>query len=205
MTKYVVGFVISLLLISFTYAEKMSAAIFKNPNGSNELVTTNDAACIKPIGNATYASGNKKIEACWSREGEQVKLEMIDGSGVKSFPASEFTLITEIANQQSDNSNKPSKNHLTCFADGMSTQIDIERDEIGKLRKVFVEGDEVFPVDKYTKINFTYDGYDFSINSLNGTFTYESTGVSSYLKKMITKSKAKGVGDCKITELVRKF
>jgi hypothetical protein len=87
----------------------------------------------------------------------------------------------------------------------MNTQVDIERDEIGKLKRVIIEGDDVFAIEKYTKIEFTFDGYDFIINSVNGTFTYESSGVSSYLIKLLAKTKSKGSGECKISELIKKF
>lgn len=199
---------ITLFLVFKASAEKMSAAIIKNSTASNELITTVDVECQKPKGNATYTSGSKKTEACWTRDGDQVKIELLDGSGVKTFPAAEFYLIAETSATSSNSpaqSNKALKNHLTCSADGMNTQVDIERDESGKLKRVIIEGDDVFPVEKYTKIEFTFDGYDFIINSVNGTFTYESSGVSSYLKKMLAKTKSKGSGDCKISELIKKF
>ena len=198
----------TLVLVFKASAEKMSAALIKNPSASNELITTIDVECQKPKGNATYTSGNKKNEACWTRDGDQVKIELLDGSGIKTFPATEFYLIAEIPATSSNSpaqSNKGLNNHLSCSADGMNTQVDIERDEIGKLKRVIVEGDDVFAIEKYTKIEFTFDGYDFIINSVNGTFTYESSGVSSYLIKLLAKTKSKGSGECKISELIKKF
>ena len=197
-----------ILLFIFTFclsanAQKMFAGVFKGASG-NELVTTTDKACAKPEGNTVITSGTKRMAGCWTADGAQIKVELFEGA-TRAYPMAEMLLVAE--NLASDKpASKPNKTHLTCAADAWSLEVDIERNEAGELKRFIVEGDEVLANERSTQITYTYDGLSFKLSSVTAGFTYEPSGVTNYIRKTIKKmGKPSGTGECKITEIVKKF
>jgi hypothetical protein len=100
----------------------------------------------------------------------------------------------------------PKKTHLTCEADGWQLELDVERFDTGDLQRILAAGDAVSAAEKSTQITFSYDGLAFSLNTITGNFTYETSGVQSYIRKnLLGSGKSKGTGTCRVNELVKKF
>jgi hypothetical protein len=84
--------------------------------------------------------------------------------------------------------------------------MDIERGNGSELRKVLIEGDSVLFTEKVAQITFSYEGFDLSLNSTNGAFTYEVIGIQSFVTNKLKGSrKSKGAGTCKVSELNKIF
>ena len=200
-------FMLAAIGVAFVFnahAQKMFAGVFKSAAGFNELVTTTDKACAKPEGNAVLTSGTKRQAGCWTADGTQIKVELFDG-GTKSYPMAEMLLVGEgIASGQPGA--KPSKTHLTCAADGWSTEIDVERGDTGELKRFMVAGEEVMANERSTQILFSFDGLSFKLSTVTAAFTYEPSGIANYIRKTLkTMGKSSGNGECKVTEIVKKF
>lgn len=187
------------------YAQKYHAGVYKAESGFSELVTTIDKPCNKPEGNATVLSGNKRQLGCWVKVGEEVKIDALDGSFSKSYASSNLFLVADnLVLQKAET--KPKKNHLTCEADGWQLELDVERYDNGDLQRILAAGDVVSATEKSTQISFSYDGLAFSLNTITGNFSYETSGVQSYIRKnLMGAGKSKGTGVCRVNELVKKF
>jgi hypothetical protein len=201
-----------LLLIALTamgvhaHAQKHFAGVFKADVGYGELVTTLEKPCDKPEGNATVLTGNKRQVGCWSKAGDDIKFEALDGSFTKTYAGSNMFLVAENLLDPAKVQAKPKKTHLTCEADGWQLELDVERYDNGDLQRIVAAGDAVLAAEKSTQITFTYDGLAFSLNTITGNFSYETSGVQSYIRKNLMGSgKSKGTGACRVNELVKKF
>ena len=188
------------------HAQKLFAGVFKADVGFSELVTTVEKPCDKVEGNAVVLSGAKRVPGCWTKAGEDIKFEALDGSLTKSYAASNMFLVAENLAAASKNVTNPRKTHLTCEADGWQLELDVERTESGDLQRIVAAGDAVLASEKSTQITFTYDGLTLNLNTVNGTFAYETSGVQSYIRKnLLGNGKSKGTGTCRVNELVKKF
>jgi hypothetical protein len=186
-------------------AQKQFAGVFKADIGFSELLTTVEKPCDKPEGNATVLSGTKRQAGCWSKVGDDIKFEALDGSFSKSYAAANVFLVSDGVSAPKAEA-KPKKTHLTCEADGWQLELDVERADSGDLQRIVAAGDSVLAAEKSTQITFTYDGLAFSLNTITGNFTYETSGVQSYIRKNLMGSgKSKGTGACRVNELVKKF
>ena len=196
------------LLVCVAQAEKIAAGVYKSDAGG-ELLTTIEKPCDPASGNATLITAGKQVMACWVAEGDKIKVTWLDGSTSKMFDASNMVALGDIpvapkpapVTAQS----KAKKTHLTCDADGWSMEVDVERNEIGDLQRFLVGGDLVMANEKSMFITFSYDGLAFSLNTVNAGLSYEPAGVQNFIRKNLTGGKTKGVGTCRINELVRKF
>jgi hypothetical protein len=187
------------------HAQKQLAGVFKAEVGFSELVITFEKPCDKPEGNATVITGGKRLIGCWSKSGDDIRFEVLDGSYSKSYAASNIFLVAENLSTPKAES-KPKKTHLTCEADGWQLELDVERSDNGDLQRILAAGDSVLATEKSIQIMFTYDGLAFSLNTITGNFSYETSGVQSYIRKNLMGSgKTKGTGACRVNELVKKF
>ena len=187
------------------HAQKQYAGVFKVDTGFSELVMTVEKPCDKPEGNASVLSAAKRHVGCWSQAGDDIKFESLDGSFSKSYAASNIVLVAENSSVPKTEP-KPKKTHLTCEADGWQLELDVERTDHGDLQRILAAGDSVLAAEKSTQITFTYDGLAFSLNTITGGFSYETSGVQSYIRKNLMGSgKSKGTGTCRVNELVKKF
>lgn len=187
------------------HAQKYFAGVYKAESGFSELVTTIEKSCDKPDGNATVLNGTKRHVGCWVKVGEDVKFDAFDGSFSKSYAAANLLLVAENLASLKPVA-KPNKNHLTCEADGWQLELDVERYDNGDLQRVLAAGDVVSAAEKSTQISFTYDGLAFSLNTITGNFSYETSGMQSYIRKnLMGGGKPKGTGVCRVNELVKKF
>ena len=185
-------------------AQKQYAGVFKADAGYGELVTTLDRSCLKPDGNASVVTGSKQYVGCWIKVGDEVKFDALDGSFSKSYAGSNIHLVAD--NLAATKVNGGPKTHLTCEADGWQLEMDVERFDNGDLQRILAAGDAVSAVEKSTQITFSYDGLAFSLNTITGNFTYETSGVQSYIRKnLLGSGKSKGTGNCRVNELVKKF
>lgn len=186
-------------------AQKQYAGVFKADSGFGELVTTFDKSCDKPDGNASVVTGSKRYLGCWIKVGDEVKFDALDGSFSKSYAGSNIHLVADNLAVTKVNGS-PKKTHLTCEADGWQLELDVERFDNGDLQRILAAGDAVSAVEKSTQITFSYDGLAFSLNTITGNFTYETSGVQSYIRKnLLGSGKSKGTGNCRVNELVKKF
>jgi hypothetical protein len=186
-------------------AQKQFVGVFKADIGYSELLTTVEKPCDKPEGNATLLSGAKRLAGCWVKVADEIKFDALDGSFAKSYLASNVHLVTD-SPISAMAVNKPKKTHLTCESDGWQLELDVERASTGDLQRIVAAGDSVLAIEKSTQITFTYDGLAFSLNTITGNFTYETSGVQSYIRKNLMGSgKIKGTGTCRVNELVKKF
>ena len=186
-------------------AQKQYAGVFKADAGYGELVTTFDKSCNKPDGNASVVTGSKRYLGCWIKVGDEVKFDALDGSFSKSYAGSNIHLVADNLAVAKVNGS-PKKTHLTCEADGWQLEMDVERYDNGDLQRILAAGDAVSAVEKSTQITFSYDGLAFSLNTITGNFTYETSGVQSYIRKnLLGSGKSKGTGNCHVNELVKKF
>jgi len=195
-----------LLVSTLANAERVAAGVYKSALGG-ELLTTIDKPCDLASGNATLITAGKQVMGCWVAEGDKIKFTWLDGSTSKLFDSSNMVALGEIpitpklATAQS----KAKKTHLTCEADGWSMEVDVERNETGDLQRFLVGGDLVMANEKSMFITFSYDGLSFALNTVSAGFTYEPAGVQNFIRKNLTGGKTKGVGTCRIYELVKKF
>jgi hypothetical protein len=147
--------------------------------------------------------------ACWTIEGDKIKVTWLDGSTTKMFDSSNMVALGDIpaASKPTPVSaqSRAKKTHLTCDADGWNMEVDVERNEIGDLQRFLVGGDTVIANEKSMFISFSYDGLSFALNTVNAGFTYEPAGVQNFIRKNLTGGKTKGAGTCRINELVKKF
>jgi hypothetical protein len=186
-------------------AQKQYAGVFKADAGYGELVTTLDRSCNKPDGNASVVTGSKQYVGCWIKVGDEVKFDAMDGSFTKSYAGSNIHLVADNLAATKVNGS-PKKTHLTCEADGWQLELDVERFDTGDLQRILAAGDAVSAAEKSTQITFSYDGLAFSLNTITGNFTYETSGVQSYIRKnLLGSGKSKGTGTCRVNELVKKF
>ena len=197
-----------LLVSTLANAERVAAGVYKSALGG-ELLTTIDKPCDLASGNATLITAGKQVMGCWVAEGDKIKFTWLDGSTSKLFDSSNMVALGDIpitpkptpATAQS----KAKKTHLTCEADGWSMEVDVERNEKGDLQRFLVGGDLVMANEKSMFITFSYDGLSFALNTVSAGFTYEPAGVQNFIRKNLTGGKTKGVGTCRINELVKKF
>jgi len=195
-----------LLVSTLANAERVAAGVYKSAFGG-ELLTTLDKPCDLASGNATLITAGKQVMGCWVPEGDKIKFTWLDGSTSKLFDSSNMVALGDIpitpklATAQS----KAKKTHLTCEADGWSMEVDVERNETGDLQRFLVGGDLVMANEKSMFITFSYDGLSFALNTVSAGFTYEPAGVQNFIRKNLTGGKTKGVGTCRINELVKKF
>lgn len=197
-----------LLVSTLANAERVAAGVYKSALGG-ELLTTLDKPCDLASGNATLITAGKQVMGCWVPEGDKIKFTWLDGSTSKLFDSSNMVALGDIpitpkptpATAQS----KAKKTHLTCEADGWSMEVDVERNETGDLQRFLVGGDLVMANEKSMFITFSYDGLSFALNTVSAGFTYEPAGVQNFIRKNLTGGKTKGVGTCRINELVKKF
>jgi hypothetical protein len=197
-----------LLVSTLANAERVAAGVYKSALGG-ELLTTIDKPCDLASGNATLITAGKQVMGCWVAEGDKIKFTWLDGSTSKLFDSSNMVALGDIpitpkptpATAQS----KAKKTHLTCEADGWSMEVDVERNETGDLQRFLVGGDLVMANEKSMFITFSYDGLSFALNTVSAGFTYEPAGVQNFIRKNLTGGKTKGVGTCRINELVKKF
>ena len=195
-----------LLVSTLANAERVAAGVYKSALGG-ELLTTIDKPCDLASGNATLITAGKQVMGCWVPEGDKIKFTWLDGSTSKLFDSSNMVALGEIpitpklATAQS----KAKKTHLTCEADGWSMEVDVERNETGDLQRFLVGGDLVMANEKSMFTTFSYDGLSFALNTVSAGFTYEPAGVQNFIRKNLTGGKTKGVGTCRINELVKKF
>ena len=200
-------FVLSIFLLACAaQAEKMAAGIFKTDAGI-ELLTTFEKPCDPSSGNATLITSGKQILACWSAEGDKVKVVWLDGSASKTYEADNMVALGDVSvtSKLASVQSKIKKTHLTCDADGWTMEVDVERNETGELQRLMVSGDAVMANEKPTLITFSYDGLAFALNTVTAGFTYEPSGVQNFIRKKLVGGKTKGAGTCRITELVKKF
>jgi hypothetical protein len=189
----------------YANAQKQYAGVFKADSGFGELVTTFDKSCDKPDGNASVVTGSKRYLGCWIKVGDEVKFDALDGSFSKSYAGSSIHLVADNLAVTKVNGS-PKKTHLTCEADGWQLELDVERYDNGDLQRILAAGDAVSAAEKSTQITFSYDGLAFSLNTITGNFTYETSGVQSYIRKnLLGSGKSKGTGTCRVNELVKKF
>jgi hypothetical protein len=187
------------------HAQKQFAGVFKADVGFSELVTTLEKPCDKPEGNASVLSGAKRLVGCWSKAGDDIRFEALDGSFSKSYALSNIFLVAD-SSLASKAEPKPKKTHLTCEADGWQLELDVERTDNGDLQRIVAAGDSVLAAEKSTQITFNYDGFAFNLNTITGGFSFETSGVQSYIRKNLMGSgKTKGAGACRVNELVKKF
>jgi hypothetical protein len=187
------------------HAQKQFAGVFKADSGFSELVVTLEKPCDKVEGNASVLSGSKRQLGCWSKAGEDVKFEALDGSLTKTYASSNLLLVAENVSVAKAEA-KPKKTHLTCEADGWQLELDVERSDSGELQRIVAAGDSVLATEKSTQITFTYDGLAFNLNTITGNFAFETSGVQSYIRKnLLGGGKSKGTGTCRVNELIKKF
>jgi hypothetical protein len=195
-----------LLVSTLANAERVAAGVYKSALGG-ELLTTLDKPCDLASGNATLITAGKQVMGCWVPEGDKIKFTLLDGSTSKLFDSSNMVALGDIpiTPKPATAQSKAKKTHLTCEADGWSMEVDVERNETGDLQRFLVGGDLVMANEKSMFITFSYDGLSFALNTVNAGFTYEPAGVQNFIRKNLTGGKTKGVGTCRINELVKKF
>jgi hypothetical protein len=195
-----------LLVSTLANAERVAAGVYKSALGG-ELLTTLDKPCDLALGNATLITAGKQVMGCWVPEGDKIKFTWLDGSTSKLFDSSNMVALGDIpiTPKPATAQSKAKKTHLTCEADGWSMEVDVERNETGDLQRFLVGGDLVMANEKSMFITFSYDGLSFALNTVSAGFTYEPTGVQNFIRKNLTGGKTKGVGTCRINELVKKF
>jgi len=195
-----------LLVSTLANAERVAAGVYKSALGG-ELLTTLDKPCDLASGNATLITAGKQVMGCWVPEGDKIKFTWLDGSTSKLFDSSNMVALGDIpiTPKPATAQSKAKKTHLTCEADGWSMEVDVERNETGDLQRFLVGGDLVMANEKSMFITFSYDGLSFALNTVSAGFTYEPAGVQNFIRKNLTGGKTKGVGTCRINELVKKF
>lgn len=195
-----------LLVSTLANAERVAAGVYKSALGG-ELLTTLDKPCDLASGNATLITAGKQVMGCWVPEGDKIKFTLLDGSTSKLFDSSNMVALGDIpiTPKPATAQSKAKKTHLTCEADGWSMEVDVERNETGDLQRFLVGGDLVMANEKSMFITFSYDGLSFALNTVSAGFTYEPAGVQNFIRKNLTGGKTKGVGTCRINELVKKF
>ena len=195
-----------LLVSTLANAERVAAGVYKSALGG-ELLTTLDKPCDLASGNATLITAGKQVMGCWVPEGDKIKFTWLDGSTSKLFDSSNMVALGDIpiTPKPATAQSKAKKTHLTCEADGWSMEVDVERNETGDLQRFLVGGDLVMANEKSMFISFSYDGLSFALNTVSAGFTYEPAGVQNFIRKNLTGGKTKGVGTCRINELVKKF
>ena len=195
-----------LLIATLANAERVAAGVYKSAVGG-ELLTTIDKPCDLASGNANLITAGKQVMGCWVAEGDKIKFTWLDGSTSKLFDSSNMVALGDIpiTPKPATAQSKAKKTHLTCEADGWSMEVDVERNETGDLQRFLVGGDLVMANEKSMFITFSYDGLSFALNTVSAGFTYEPAGVQNFIRKNLTGGKTKGVGTCRINELVKKF
>lgn len=194
------------VMASQAHSQKQFAGVFKAESGLSELVTTFEKPCDKTEGNANVISGNKQRAGCWVKVGDDIKFDSLDGTFSKTYASANIHWVAENLVAPVKVAAGPKKSHLTCEADGWQLEMDVERNENGDLTRLLVAGDSVLASEKSTQIAFSYDGLAFNLNTITGKFTYETSGVQSYIRKnLMGTGKSKGTGACHVNELVKKF
>jgi hypothetical protein len=189
-------------------AEKIYAGAFKSALASSELLVVADRPCSSANINATLFSEGKKTLGCAISDAGQIKFQAVGSDAITSYSSAEMLLVidTPSADMPQKSSGPTNNTHLSCVSDDWSFQMDVERASSGELRKVLIEGDSVLFTEKVAQITFSYEGFDLTLNSTNGAFTYEVSGIQSFVTNKLKGSrKSKGTGTCKVSELKKIF
>ena len=189
-------------------AEKIYAGAFKSAMGISELLVVADRPCSSANTNATLFSDGKKTLGCAVSDVGQMKFQAVGSDAIMSYSSTDMLLVIDAPNTDtSQKSSVPNNNtHLSCVSEDWSFQMDIERGNGSELRKVLIEGDSVLFTEKVAQITFSYEGFDLTLNSTNGAFTYEVSGIQSFVTNKLKGSrKSKGAGTCKVSELKKIF
>ena len=204
-----IAFLLTALLCVFqAQAEKMYAGAFKSANGSAELLVVTERPCSSANPNATLVSEGKKTSGCAVAEAGQIKFQAVASDAIQSYASTDLMLVADVATGDSaaKAANPSGSTHLSCESDDWNFQLDVTRSTSGDLRQLVIEGDTVLSTEKAAQITFNYAGFDLTLNSTTGAFTYEVSGLQSFVtNKVKGNRKSKGAGTCKVAQLKKLF
>ncbi len=195
----------ALFIASSASAYSIQAAIVPDAGEKHVLVSIRDRACDSKTGNAQISTATTTSNGCWTKDGQLIKVTLLDSNEVKVFPVSEFKLIGDTQELAEKSNEKRASVTLTCVADAWVGDVTVERNADGSLKNVYVSGERVSASEQANALNFSYNGFNISLSTLTGVFNYETTGFQSFLNLKLGKPNAKGAGACKINTAQKKF
>lgn len=200
---------LNVLLIGNVHAGKIYMALIPTNHQVHVIATFMEQPCTPDEGNFLYMVEKRASMGCWKREGNQIKVEWFKGdpAPTNTFDFNIFKLIADDGNQSADEARKKGfKVLLNCNSQGWVGDIQIERDELGTLKKLVVSGQDVSFEENVTSINFSFKGNNFSLSTTTGIFSYETSGFQSYLNnRLLGGGNVKGTGSCKLADAAKKF
>jgi hypothetical protein len=202
-------FFISLLFIGNASAGKVYMALIPTNNQLHVIATYMEQPCTPAEGNFLYMVEKRASMGCWKRDGNQIKVEWFKGdpAPTNTFDFNIFKLIADDGIQSTDEARKKGvKVLLNCTSQGWVGDIQIERDEVGALKKLVVSGQDVSFEENVTSINFSFKGKNVSLSTTTGIFSYETSGFQSYLNnRLLGGGNVKGTGSCNLADATKKF
>lgn len=187
-------------------ANEVMSALVPQADGRHLLVTIQDKACDPKSGNVNIHSTLGSLRGCWSRDGDLIKVQILDSSEIRVFPRQEFKLMGGLNPVTKSDQQATKTTNLTCTADAWAGDVVVERNLDGALKSVFVSGDKVEASEQANTINFSYKGLAIGLSTLNGIFNYDTSGFQSYLNnRFLGRASAKGVGRCVLNSAGKQF
>lgn len=187
-------------------ANEVMSALVPQGDGRHLLVTIHDKACDPKSGNVNIYSTQGSLRGCWQRDGDLIRVQLLDSSEIRVFPRREFKLMGGLNPIAKSEQQANQTTNLTCAADAWAGDIVVERNPDGALKSVFVSGEKVEASEQANTINFSYKGLTIGLSTLTGMFNYDTSGLQSYLNnRFLGRGSAKGVGRCILNSAGRQF
>ena len=187
-------------------ANEVMSALVPQGDGRHLLVTIQDKACDPRSGNVSIHSTQGSLRGCWLRDGDLIRVQILDSSEIRVFPRQEFKLMGGLNPVAKADQQATRTTNLTCAADAWAGDVVVERNPDGGLKSVFVSGDKVEASEQANTINFSYKGLTIGLSTLTGIFNYDTSGFQSYLNnRFLGRGSAKGVGRCVLNSAGKQF
>lgn len=188
------------------FAYEVLSALVPAGDGLHFFVTLQDKPCDPKSGNASIQNTQVRQKGCWTRDGDLVRVQLLDSSETKVFPRHEFKLMGQTNSVPKPEQQLSKTTNLTCVADAWAGDVVVERNSDATLKSVFVSGEKVDASEQANTLNFSYKGLTIALSTLTGVFNYDTSGFQSYLNnRFLGRGSAKGVGRCVLNSAEKQF